>query len=405
MRLLVRNRDFRILVLAHGFSALGDYLALIALTLRVHDLTASGWAISALLLAGLVPLVVLAPLAGYIVDRFETVRVLGLTAAAQTAVALGLAFAESVPAIVALFFVLSAGFAITQPAVFALTPTAAGPENTGDANAYLEIARWSGATAGPFLAGALTAGLGFDAAVLANACTFAIVAIATPFLRVRRPSDDEGSDPAAAGGRRGFTAIRRDRMLLLVVASVGVMVVFAAIDNVAEVFFAKDTLGAGEVGYGALVTAWTTGMVIGATLIARRIPLRSLPTGVVAAGVAGGAALLVAVAWPTLPLALIAFVIGGTANGVELVAMRTLIHHRVPRAQHGRVFAAYYGIVNGAQIAAMTAGGALVAGVGARASLAIGGGGTLLVGIVGLVFVGRLRRRGAAEPGYSAAAS
>jgi hypothetical protein len=69
------------------------------------------------------------------------------------------------------------------------------------------------------------------------------------------------------------------------------------------------------------------------------------------------------------------------------------------------VFAAYYGIVNGAQIAAMTAGGALVAGVGARASLAIGGGGTLLVGIVGLVFVGRLRRRGAAEPGYSAAAS
>lgn len=405
MRLLVRNRDLRIIVLAYGFSALGDYLAMIALTLRVHDLTPSGWAISALLLAGLVPLVVLAPVAGYLADRFETVQVLSVTAGAQTAVAFGLVFAESVPAIVALFFVLSAGFAITQPAVFALTPAAAGAEHVGDANAYLEIARWTGATAGPFLAGILTAGLGSDAALFANAFTFALVAVATPFLHVRRPSEDDATGTVPAGARHGFGALRQDRVLLLVILSVGAMVVFAAIDNVAEVFFAKGTLGAGDVGYGALVTAWTTGMVAGAMVIARRIPAASLATGVVAAAAAGGAALLLAVAWPSLPLALIAFVIGGTANGVELVAMRTLIHHRVPKRQHGRVFAAYYGIVNAAQIAAMVAGGALVAGVGARASLAIGGGGTLLVGIVGLAIVARLRSSGEAPADYSGTVS
>jgi hypothetical protein len=52
--LLVQERDFRLIVIAMGLSSLGDVLAAVALTIRVHDLTGSGLAVAALLLADLV---------------------------------------------------------------------------------------------------------------------------------------------------------------------------------------------------------------------------------------------------------------------------------------------------------------------------------------------------------------
>ena len=66
MRLL-RSHDFRLLVLSNGLSSLGDELALIALTIKVFDVSGgSGMAVAAVLLAGIAPLV-FSPLAGLVV--------------------------------------------------------------------------------------------------------------------------------------------------------------------------------------------------------------------------------------------------------------------------------------------------------------------------------------------------
>src|ERR687896_1515529 len=93
---LLGRRDFLLIFVAFALSSLGDYVALITLTLRVEALTGSGWAVAALLLTGLVPPVVLAPVAGLLVDRLETVRVLVLAALLQAAVAVGLAFTSGI---------------------------------------------------------------------------------------------------------------------------------------------------------------------------------------------------------------------------------------------------------------------------------------------------------------------
>src|SRR5206468_1282610 len=66
--LLLRRRDVALLLGGYGLSALGDVLALVALTIRVHDLTGAGPAVAGLLLAGALPVIVLAPLAGMAVD-------------------------------------------------------------------------------------------------------------------------------------------------------------------------------------------------------------------------------------------------------------------------------------------------------------------------------------------------
>ncbi|HEV8681772.1 MAG TPA: MFS transporter [Actinomycetota bacterium] len=394
---LFRRRDFLLVFTSFALSSFGDYLALLALTIRVHDSTGSGWAVSALLLTGLLPLVAFAPLGGLLVDRMETVRVLAVAALAQAIVAVGLAMTGALVPTLVLTFLLGIGFAFTQPALFALVPKVAGQENTTQANAFLEVARWGGSTIGPFAAGTLTATIGSGGALLIDAGTFFIVAAAAVALRARRPpvpaAEAEPGGPKPREAREGFSFLVRDHLLGMVVLVTAAMVLFAAIDNVAEVFFAKDVLGAGDTGYGVLVGSWTLGMVVAATVIARRVPALRLALSVLLAAVVGGSAVAFAASLPSVPLALSMWFIGGGANGMENVGLRSLIHHRVPERIQGRVFAAYYAVINGASIGATVLGGALVALAGARGSLLTAGLGGLGAGVIGLLWYARLRSR------------
>ena len=116
------SRDLRLLAGAVLLSSAGDLLALIVLALQVHELTGSGLAVSALFATTLVPMVALAPLAGLVADRFESVRVLVVASLAQAGIAIALAFTGDLAAILALSALLTAGNAFAQPAEFALVP-------------------------------------------------------------------------------------------------------------------------------------------------------------------------------------------------------------------------------------------------------------------------------------------
>src|SRR4051794_23890287 len=157
---LLADHDFRILFSAYALSCAGDSLALVALTIRAHDLTGSGWAVSAVLISALAPVVLLAPLAGRLIDGRETVGVVQAVSFGEVIVAVALAFSSSVAQLVPLTLVLAAGFAITTPGLFALTPEIAGERRLASANGMLELARWGGGVAGPLLAGFLAAGGG-----------------------------------------------------------------------------------------------------------------------------------------------------------------------------------------------------------------------------------------------------
>ncbi|MGH2663017.1 MAG: MFS transporter [Actinomycetota bacterium] len=384
----MRRRDFQLIFVAFALSSLGDYVALITLTLRVEAMTNSGWAVAGLLLTGLVPPVLFAPISGLLVDRLESVRLLAVTALFQAGVAAALAFTPGLAPTLALSFLLGTGLSVTQPALFALIPRAVGEDRTTQANAYLEVARWGGATAGPLLAAVLTETLGANSTLLANAGTFLVIAAVVPFLTVRRPPVAEGSGEGQrprGQARAGMVFIARDRLLRLTVLVLGFVVVFAAADNVAEVFFAKDVLGAGNTGYGILITTWTLGMVVGSTLTGRfATPPRLAPILLVGA-VVGGSAVVVAAGAAVFPVAVAGFLVGGIANGTELVAIRSLLHHRVPDRLRGRAFAAYYGLIQAAQIVALGGSGGLVQGFGARTTMLIAGAGAAAVGVIGTV--------------------
>jgi MFS family permease len=396
---LFRSPDFRLLAVSNGLSALGDELALVALTIKVFELSdGSGIAVAAVLFVGIVPLVLFAPFAGLIVDRTETTGTLALASAAQALIAVGLAFAEPVWLVVALSFLLGSAASIASPAVFAIVPIAVDEEDLTEANANMETVRYVGMVAGPLIAGGLAGALGADrgtrAALLLDAITFLVITSAAASLKVRRPPERAPEGGRVRGeARQGFAFIRRDRVLLIGVAAVATTVLFATMDNVAEVFFANDPelLNAGNWGYGALAAAWLLGMVVGAGVIARRLHEERLAPAVLLASIAGGTAVAIAALLPNIVLALAMFAVGGVANGVASVSMRSLIHHRVPDQLRGRVFAAYFGVAFAGQLAATALGGVLISVLpSSRDVLLVGGVGGTLVGLIGLAWFAAL---------------
>jgi MFS family permease len=390
---LLAGRDFRLILLAWGGSMLGDFLALIALTLRIQEDTGSGFAVAGLLLAAGLPAVVLNPVAGWVVDRFETTRVLAVAAIVQAAAAVGLAFVDSVAATIVLAGALGCGAAVETPALFALLPRAVGEERAPQAFGWLEAVRYGGLTVGLLCGGILTEALGSGAALLVDAGTFVLAAVAALSLRTRRRPGENGNGDEADRMSAGLRLLAADPILRTAVLVLCAAVGFAAIVNVAEVFYAKDELGAGDAGFGALAASWGLGMSVGALTSGRWLTGGNAARVVVLATVGSGVTLLLAAPAPTLAIALLCFVFGGAFNGIENVAMRVLVQVRVEDHLRGRVYSAYQGGVTAANFIAIAAGGAVVELISPRGSFAAAGIGALIAGGIGSVLFMRIERR------------
>ncbi len=378
-----RTRDRRALIAAIGLSSFGDELAIVALALRVEDLTGSAGMVALLFIVSALPHVLFAPVSGWLTDRRETVQTLRWFSLAQAVVATALAFAVGLPLVFVLAFVLGALASVTGPSVFALVPLLDEDGDISNTNSKIEIAKYAGWISGPLVAGLVAHQSGTAAPLLIDALTFLVLAVGTLGMSIRR-LPTAGEPDGADGARAGFAYVVSDRMLLLVFIAMGGIVLFAATDNVAEVFFASDTLNQPAIGYGVLASTWMAGMVIGA-LLARRADMNRAPIWIFGGAILGGGALVIGAASGALIPAAALFVVAGLGNGIENVAARTLIHGRVPSALHGRVFAAYMGLVSSTQIIATALGGALVVGVGGKQALVVGGLGSLAVGALGLM--------------------
>ena len=90
--------------------------------------------------------------------------------------------------------------------------------------------------------------------------------------------------------------------------------------------------------------------------------------------------------------------IGGVGHGTKNVLARALIQQRVPNRLHGRAFAAYNGLRNGAELFALAAGGLLVAAIGGRGTLALAGGIPVVTSLVGILLYLRASARETAPP-------
>jgi predicted MFS family arabinose efflux permease len=386
---LFRDRDFCLVAGSVGLSALGDWVAIVALGLHVKEITDSGFAVAALWICLFGPSVLVAGYAGLLVDRIEATRLLAAVSTVGSAAAAALAFADAVAPVLVLTVALGTVFAISQPAEFSLVPPLAG-DRIQEANGHIETARYAGFGIGPILGGLLFAAGDLELAMLVDAATFAFVALAALALRIRRMPAKLGEADRTPRARDGIAFLFRDRLLSLAMTVAFGSLLFMSAVWVGELFFVEDVLGRGDVSYGAMLSIWTVGMALGAMLLSRRVAAGAIAAAGLVAATVQGAALALPALWLSFAFFLACSFLGGLGHGLKNVMFRSLIHVRVPGHLHGRAFAAYNGIRNAAELGAFAAGGLLVAGIGARGTLAYAGGLSALAGLIGILALLRM---------------
>jgi Na+/melibiose symporter-like transporter len=373
--------DLRLLAGAVFLSAAGDLLALVTLALLVHELTGDPLAVSALFAATMVPAVAVGPLAGRLVDRVETVRLLGVTSLLAAGVAVALAFAGDLTAILALTALLAAAGTAGQPAEFALVPHVASRAGLARAHGALEAARYAGFAVGPALAGAIVALGGERLALLVDAGTFLAIAAAAAAMRARRPP---AHSPTPERARDGGLHLWRDPVLRVILLVNVAALLFISTSITIEVFYVKEVLGGGDAAYAAVVAVWMAAMVAGATGLAPRLPQRHAATVALLALAVQGAGMAAQTAWAILPAAFAGYAVGGLGHGVKNTLVRLVIQQRVPGRLHGRAYAAYNAARNAAELVALAAAGLAVSAIGPRSALLIAGLGPVVLAGAGL---------------------
>ena len=186
--------------------------------------------------------------------------------------------------------------------------------------------------------------------------------------------------------RAAFGYVRARPLLRRLLAAQAAAFVFFAVVIPIEVVFAKQTLDAGDAGYGALLASWGVGMIAGSVLFAtlRRVPLPvllALSTGAI------GIAYLATGAAPSLAVACAASVVGGIGNGVQWVGIVTAIQELTRSAYQARVIAFLESVASAMPGIGFVIGGAVAALANPRASYAVAGAGVLIVLGIGIALL------------------
>ncbi|MFI6227417.1 MFS transporter [Micromonospora echinospora] len=392
-----RWSDVGFATVARGVSTCGDFLAATALTLALQSAGAGGLAVSALLLAATLPLVLLAPLTGRLADRVDSRTLLVGAGFAQAAVCLSLAYAEHPVVIVALVALLASGLAVTQPVLAALLPAMVRAEDLPRASAFNQTAATIGMLGGPALAGLLVGQFGTRVPLLVDAASYLALVVAGLVIRTRR-GGSRSAGSAASGGERPASAwrLRHDPVLVAMVATMAAVVGALGALGVVEVFYLRETLDASATMFGVVTAAWPLGILPGAWLLARFAARFTDDATLLWGGlVLLAVCCLMVLVGAVVPVALLVvpcWLLGGLANGGDSVLNNLLLARRVPEAARGRAFAVFGGATQGAAMVGYLVGGLAMEVAAPRPLVAACGVAGLLVVVVFVVPVARAAR-------------
>ena len=358
------SRDFALLWSGQTISILGDFVFNTALLVWIGAVLARGasWAplaVSGVLVAAAAPAVLIGPLAGVFVDRWDHRRtMLAMDAIRMGVVALLIPVAIGIPLPLApsgrlpvawtlglLYggvFVIGACEQFFRPATLALLGGLVEEPLRPRAMGMLQGAVSVGMLVGPAVAPPLLLFFGPVWALLINAASFA-VSFATIWA-LRRPRDltaaQEGKAP-----RRGFARelaagahfLLRSRVLRTLVMTSAIAMLGAGTLNVLDIFFTTQNLHTPVALYGLLNTALGVGLIAGSVLgvvFAQRIGLARMLCGSIL--VVGAFVVLYARLTSFGPAAVVLLLTGVPLAAID-VASGPLLLREAPAEMVGRV--------------------------------------------------------------------
>ncbi len=386
----LRRPAFRRLALSYAVNEMGDWMGIIALSVLVFDETGSAVATAALFLAAQFLPALVVPLFVAKAEQPSPRVALPLIYCAEAAAFGGLALLATNFSLVGVLIlasldgILAVGSrALTRAIVVSLLE----PEGElRSGNAVLNLAFTWGAAVGPALAGLIVAEFSIQSALLLDAisfCAMGWILVSCKGLPHSEPESRTLRERVGAGLAhiRGRVTLRR---LLMIQAAA--FVFFSAVIPV-EVIFAKETLGAGDTGYGILLASWGVGMVIGGFVFAA-MRQTALPILLFLSTVTVGISYLGLAAAPSLLIACAASVLGGSGNGVQWVGVISAVQDLTGPGMQARVLSVLEAIGAAMPGVGYLLGGLIAAGSGPRTTFLVAGIGVLATAAIAAPLLG-----------------
>jgi MFS family permease len=187
--LLIRNRNYRYTWLGQIVSEVGDHFNNIAvLSLAVQE-THNGVAVMGVLLSRAIPAVLIGPLAGVMLDRFDRRRIMIASDLIRGFIALGFIYAVGRQQ-AWMLYVLSALLMVSSPFFTsgrsAILPAIATKDELHTANSLTQTTGWLTLSVGAYFGGTTAAKFGYTLAFLFNSLSFFVSAYCIFRLRVER---------------------------------------------------------------------------------------------------------------------------------------------------------------------------------------------------------------------------
>jgi MFS family permease len=390
---VIRSPRYFPLWLGQIVSNLGDTFNYVALVVLVFRLSGSGLAVSGLVVTEIVPTLLLGPVAGVVIDRFDRRRVLVAADLVRAALIVGLAFTHVVWGVYAIAALLSAASTAFNPALQAVIPALLSEEERLAANSVA----WSSGRlvqiVGASVAGGLIAWAGTTPAFLANAASFAFSATMITRLTIPRrggPARRGGLGSWLEDAREGLAYARHDPFVARLVPIQALTSLAVGATSALLVVLAARHLRIGADGFAWLIAAIGVGALLGPFLSnwwtkGRYLDVRLLFVPYIIRGV-GDVALGLVVG---LPWALVILFVYGLNTSTGVVASNSILQTVIPDHVRGRVLTLLDVTWAAMRLVSLSLGGVLADRIGISAVYVIGGALLACAGWLGLVLLGR----------------
>lgn len=370
------SNNWRLLFFGESVSLTGDFVFYVTVLLWIATIIAKGepWApvaASGALAATAAPVLVIGPIAGVFVDRWNRRRTMLVADAARCVLIASLlvlpALRNHIPVgaqLAILYAVLAACSCFAEffdPSRLAVIGAIVPVDRQPQASALLSASASMAQIIGPPIAAPLLVTLGVQWALIVNAASFAVSFVCVRAISVPLESmtDDHVREGFAAEFKTGLKFFLRNRVLL----ALGIGIVIAMLGNGAinslAVFFVPHNLHVAASWLGTVIGAVGIGAVIGALLtgmIAKRIkPAQLFWVSLVICGVA----LIALSRTHTLGFAIAAAGLIGVGSGVLNSVMSPMILSTTPSNLLGRVSAVLSPVQQLASIVSMVLAGVL----------------------------------------------
>ncbi len=414
---LLRNRNFLLLTIGAFASSFGDLLRAMALTYWIlQGSQGSPLARTVQLVLGVLPALLLGPLAGVFSDRWNKRRIMLLSDLLRMLISLGLmaAFAWHSLTLTYVCIVTSAAIAVFfEPARFSLVRTVVkDASDLSRANALTESGMRLLTLLGPATATAIYFVAGGAWAFAIDSVTFGVSALTVFAVHLDstaiRPEVDEEHISISAFWREalaGFSYLRGNVALMLFMVTTTGLMLTATTNQVSLVFLLIDALHRP-----ASDLAWVLAVSGGAQMVAA-LAVAALGKRIRPAPLLVGCMAAIAVSQIGMGLAPTALVfgiwvlLGALVNAPYSIAYDTTLQQTVEEQYMGRVYSLDSAIGSGLNLLILSSAGILTATIGPR--FAVTGAGLLSLVFAGVGFLGFLpaMRRAPASPGGRGAAT